>query len=189
LGERVVRNDEVSGSIPLSSTTFRLASRQKANPFSTPVPDTAAMRKVLPFLMCTFLAVGQALAAGGGGHGGDGKKSKTPAKRQVTTLVSWVDIDPFTVSVIQRQGVSGTFMVAFGIDVPDEGLRAKAEAILPRLRNNWLLAINQYASANLRPRMQADLDGLTSRLQRVADETLGKPGAKVLLSNAIVQIK
>jgi flagellar basal body-associated protein FliL len=153
------------------------------------VRETAAMRHVLILILCAFLAAGPAFAGGGGGHGGDGKKSKTPAKRQVTTLVSWIDVDPFTVSVIQRQGVTGTFMVAFGIDVPDEALRAKAEAILPRLRNNWLLAINQYASTNLRPRTQADIDSLSARLQRVADETLGKPGAKVLLSNAIVQVQ
>jgi flagellar basal body-associated protein FliL len=130
-----------------------------------------------------------AMAGGGGGHGDGKAKAKTPAKRQVTTLVSWVDVDPFTVSVIQRQGVTGTFMVSFGIDVPDEALRTRAEAILPRLRNNWLLAINQFASTNLRPRTQADIDGLSAKLQRVADETLGKPGAKVLMSNAVVLIK
>jgi flagellar basal body-associated protein FliL len=128
-----------------------------------------------------------AASAAAGGGGGDAKaKSKSPKKRQITTLVSWVDVDPFTVSVIQRDGVRGTFMLGFGLDVPDEGLKAKAEAILPRLRNNWLLAINQYASNNLRPKAQADIDGIANKLQRVTDETLGKPGAKVLMSNAIV---
>jgi flagellar basal body-associated protein FliL len=127
-----------------------------------------------------------AIAAGGGG----GKpKSKSPAKRQITTLAGWVDVDPFTVSIVQRQVVTGTLMVTFGIDVPDEGLRAKAEGILPRLRNNWLLAIHQYAATNLRPRVQPDIDGLANRLQRVTDETLGKPGAKVLLSNVIAMVK
>lgn len=147
------------------------------------------VRALLTSIFALCMA-GTALAAGGGGGHGDAKsKAKSPAKRQITTLVSWIDVEPFTVSVIQRQGVSGTFMVGFGIDVPDEALRAKAEAILPRLRNNWLLAINQYASTNLRPRTQADLDSLAAKLQRVADETLGKPGAKVLMNNAIVQIR
>lgn len=163
------------------------------NPFSMHARETARMmlRAVLVFILAIILACGSALAGGGGGgHGDDAKgKGKSPAKRQITTLVSWVDVDPFTVSVIQRQGVTGTFMVAFGLDVPDDGLRAKAEAILPRLRNNWLLAINQYAATNLRPRTAANIDSLAGRIQRVTDETLGKPGAKVLMSNAIVLIK
>lgn len=149
------------------------------------------MRSILIAIAACGLACASASAGGGGGHG-DGKakaKGKSPAKRQITTLVSWVDVDPFTVSVIQRQGVTGTFMVAFGIDVPDDGLRAKAEAILPRLRNNWLLAINQYASTNLRPRTPADIGSIASKLQRVTDETLGKSGARVLMSNAIVQVR
>jgi flagellar basal body-associated protein FliL len=157
-----------------------------------PWPDTARMmmRALLTsVLACVFVGSAALAGGGGGGHGADKGKGKSPAKRQITTLVSWVDVDPFTVSVIQRQGVSGTFMVAFGLDVPDEGLRAKAEAILPRLRNNWLLAINQYAATNLRPRTAANIDSLAGRIQRVTDETLGKPGAKVLMSNAIVQIK
>jgi flagellar basal body-associated protein FliL len=146
-------------------------------------------RALLIALSAVALSAAPAVAGGGGGHGDANAKAKTPAKRQITTLVSWIDVDPFTVSVIQRQGVTGTFMVAFGIDVPDEALRARAEAILPRLRNNWLLSINQYAGTNLRPRTQADIESLSARLQRVTDETLGKPGAKVLMSNAIVQIE
>jgi flagellar basal body-associated protein FliL len=152
-----------------------------------PARDTAAMRIVLTLALTAILAATSAIAGGGGGHGGDKGKAKGKAKRQITTLVSWVDVDPFTVSVIQRDGVRGTFMLGFGLDVPDEGLRTKTEAILPRLRNNWLLAINQYASNNLRPKTQADIDGIANRLQRVTDETLGKPGAKVLMNNAIVK--
>jgi flagellar basal body-associated protein FliL len=144
-----------------------------------------SLRALSILALAAALAAAPALAGGGGGDKSK-SKSKSPAKRQITTLVSWVDVDPFTVSVIQRDGVRGTFMLGFGLDVPDEGLRAKTEAILPRLRNNWLLAINQYASNNLRPKTQADIDGIANRLQRVTDETLGKPGAKVLMSNAIV---
>jgi hypothetical protein len=142
----------------------------------------------LPLAATLLLAFALAASAAAGGGGGHGDKPKSPKKRQTTTLVSWVDVDPFTVSVIQDGGVAGTFMLAFGMDIPDEGLRTKAEAILPRLRNNWLIAINHYAATQLRPRTQADIDTLTATLQSVANDTLGQPGAKILLSNAIVTI-
>lgn len=143
------------------------------------------MMRALSMALVASLCVCGAAFAAGGGHGDGKAKSKTPAKRQITTLAGWIDVDPFTVSIIQRQTVNGTFMVAFGIDVPDSELRAKAEGILPRLRNNWLLSINQFAATYLRPGAQPDIESLATRLQRVTDETLGKPGAKVLLSNVI----
>jgi hypothetical protein len=135
--------------------------------------------------------IGSPAIASGGGHGGGdaSSKPKSPAKRQITTLKSWVDVDPLTVSIIHREGVRGTFMVGFGMDVPDDALRASAEALLPRLRNNWLIAINHFAATQLRPKTQADLDAITLKLQQIADQTLGKTGAKILLNNAIVNFK
>lgn len=141
--------------------------------------------KITLFAVLTLMAAPAFASEGGEAHGA---KGKTPAKREITTLKSWVDVDAFTVSVIQRAAIKGTFVLSFGLDVPDDALRAQAEAILPRLRNNWLLAINQYAATFLRPHTQADLTAITTRLQRVTDETLGKPGAKILLGNAIVNV-
>ncbi|HAH10787.1 MAG TPA: hypothetical protein DCL54_13435 [Alphaproteobacteria bacterium] len=148
--------------------------------------------RVLTFILAVVVAIAP-LALGGsayaGGGGGAKKPSKSPAKRSVTTLTSWIDVEPFTVSVIQGDAIAGTFMLTFGIDVPDGVLRERAQAILPRLRNNWLIAVNRYASTQLRPRAQADIGLIAAKLQKVTDETLGQPGAKVLLSQAIVLIK
>ena len=148
--------------------------------------------KIASLSFAAILAATTALASGASHESGGGdahKGKKAPARREVTTLKSWIDVEPFTVSVIQGQGVRGTFMVAFGLDVPDDVLRTKAEAILPRLRNNWLLAMNKYASTRLQPKTQADIVAVKARLQRVTDDTLGQPGAKLLMSNAIVLIQ
>jgi len=115
-------------------------------------------------------------------------KPKGPPKRPPTSLKSWVMVDPFTISVIQEGSVRGTFTVNFGMDVPDNGLRERAETLMPRLRDAWLRSLNLYAATALRPRRQADVAELAARIQQTADDVLGKPGAKVLMAGAVVNI-
>jgi flagellar basal body-associated protein FliL len=116
------------------------------------------------------------------------EKPKGPPKRAPTSLKSWVMVDPFTISVIQDGDLQGTFTVNFGMDVPNETLRAKAEALMPRLRDAWIQSLNLYAATALRPRRQADVIELSARIQRTADHVLGEAGAKVLLSQAVVNV-
>lgn len=114
-------------------------------------------------------------------------KGGTP-KRPPTSLKSWVMVDPFTISVIQDGDVRGKLTVNFGMDVPDDQLRDKAETLMPRLRDAWLRSLNLYAATALRPHRQADVGELSARIQQTADEVLGKPGAKVLMAQALVDI-
>jgi len=130
--------------------------------------------------------------ASGGGHGGDDgekKKLKAPKKeRTYTSLPSWVTVDGFTISIIQDGRVRGKFMVSFGLDVPDDALREKAEAVMPRLRDAWLSELNLYAATSLRMRRAADVGGVSDLLQRTSDAVLGKPGSKVLMGQATVDM-
>jgi flagellar basal body-associated protein FliL len=114
-------------------------------------------------------------------------KGGTP-KRPPTSLKSWVMVDPFTISVIQDGDVRGKLTVNFGMDVPDDQLRDRAETLMPRLRDAWLRSLNLYAATALRPHRQADVGELSARIQQTADEVLGKPGAKVLMAQALVDI-
>ena len=143
------------------------------------------MRRITPSLaifMALSLTTGLAAAS-------EPAKPKSGApKRPPTSLKSWVMVDPFTISVIQDGDVRGTFTVNFGMDVPDNDLREKAETLMPRLRDAWLRSLNLYAATALRPRRQADVAELSARIQQTADEVLGKPGAKVLMSQAMVNI-
>jgi flagellar basal body-associated protein FliL len=116
------------------------------------------------------------------------KPKSAPPKRPPTSLKSWVMVDPFTISVIQDGDLRGTFTVNFGMDVPDSTLREKAELLMPRLRDAWLRSLNLYAATALRPRRQADVGELAARIQQTADDVLGKPGAKVLMAQAVVNI-
>ena len=79
------------------------------------------------------------------------------------------------------------FLVEFGLDVPDEALRAKAEEFLPRLRDAWLRNMTDLGATRIRVGRQADLDVLTTRLQTTTDHMLGGSGARVLLLQAVVR--
>jgi flagellar basal body-associated protein FliL len=149
-----------------------------------------ALRLFLAVLIAIGLAV-PAFASGGGGHGGgEKKKLKAPKKeRTYTSLASWVMVDGFTISIIQDGRVRGKFIVSFGMDVPDEKLREKAEALMPRLRDAWLSELNLYAATSLRMRRAADVPGIADLLQRTADAVLAQAGSKVLMGQATVMMK
>jgi flagellar basal body-associated protein FliL len=143
------------------------------------------------FLCMAILAASAAVfpAFASGGSGGEKKpaKAKGPQKeRTYTSLKSWVMVDPFTISIIQDGRVRGKFTVSFGMDVPDDALREKAETTMPRLRDAWLNELNLYAATTLRPRRAADITAVSNLLQQTADSMLGKPGSKVLIGQATV---
>ena len=143
------------------------------------------MRRISPSLavfVALSLSTGVAVAS-------EPSKPKGGApKRPPTSLKSWVMVDPFTISVIQDGDVRGKLTVNFGMDVPDTELRDRAEVLMPRLRDAWLRSLNLYAATALRPHRQADVVELSARIQQTADEVLGKPGAKVLMAQAVVDI-
>ena len=143
------------------------------------------MRRVSPSL-AIFIALSLSTTVASAGEAG--KPKGGAPKRPPTSLKSWVMVDPFTISVIQDGSVRGTFTVNFGMDVPDDTLREKAETLMPRLRDAWLRSLNLYASTTLRPRRQADVAELAARIQQTADDVLGASGAKVLMAEAVVNI-
>ena len=151
--------------------------------------------KRLALLIAVLSALAGALPvhASGGGHGGGERRSakaKAPQKnRTFTSLKSWVSVDPFTISIIQDGRVRGKFTVWFGMDVPDDGLREKAETIMPRLRDAWLGELNLYAATTLRPRRAADVPAVSDLLQQTADTVLEQRGSKVLMGQLTVEMR
>lgn len=138
-------------------------------------------------LVCLLAAAAPAHAAGGGDTKKGGSKAKAPKKqRPITSLESWVMVDPFSVTVVQEDRIRGKVMVSFGMDVPDAELRERAELIMPRLQDAWLTALNLYASTTVRPGRPANITEVSGLLQSTADRVLGKPGARVLIASVIV---
>jgi flagellar basal body-associated protein FliL len=153
----------------------------------------------LTFALVLVLSPAAHAGGGGGGHGGakssgksgeSGHGAKAPKKqRPITSLASWVMVDPFTVTVIQEDIIRGKMSVSFGMDVPDEALRTKAEEWMPRLQDAWLTHLNRYAATALKPHRSADIPAIANLLQATADRVLGKPGSKVLLASVIIRME
>ena len=154
---------------------------------------------IIRFLTVLLLSLSVAVLpveAGGGGGGHDSKKKDKSStekgspkhQREITTLESWVTVYPIAISIVQDDRVRGQFQVWLGMDVPDEALRARAEEIKPRLRDAWMSRLSQYASTTLRERRPANIEDVSRLLQSTADQTLGKPGSRVLLGSVIVNM-
>jgi flagellar basal body-associated protein FliL len=96
-------------------------------------------------------------------------------------------VDPITVTIVYKRAARGFLVVEFGLDVNDEALRGRVETDLPRLRDAYVRTMSMYAGAVIRPYEQADVDAISTRLQRVTDYVMGGAGAKVLLSQVVVR--
>ena len=72
-----------------------------------------------------------------------------------------------------------------GLDVPDGGLRARAESLEPRLRDAYVRFLSTYA-AGIGPGAAPNADAIAAALQRSTDQVLGRPGARLLLGTVLV---
>lgn len=98
---------------------------------------------------------------------------------------SFIQIPTLTATIVRRNGRRGVLTVETGVDVPDGGLRARAEASQPRLRAAYSQVIQTYA-AGMSPGGVPNADYLSRELQRQTDMVLGKPGAKLLLGTILM---
>jgi|TARA_R110002051_G_scaffold89139_3_gene157251 hypothetical protein len=98
---------------------------------------------------------------------------------------SFVRFPTVTATILRPNGRRGVLTVETGVDVPDAGLRARAEQSAPRLRAAYNTVVQQIASAML-PGAPPDVERMVARLQAATDATLGRPGAHLLLGTVMV---
>ena len=98
---------------------------------------------------------------------------------------SFIQINTLTATVIRPDGRRGVMTVETGIDVPDAGLHARAEASTPRLQAAYAQVVQIYATG-LPGGALPNADYLAVQLQRQTDMVLGRPGAKLLLGTILV---
>ena len=149
-------------------------------------------RSLVTLLVCFLAAIAPSQAAGGGGETKKkdaGEKGSPKHQKEITTLESWVSVYPIAVSIVQDDAARGQLQVWLGMDVVDEALRARAEEIMPRLRDAWISGLSQYASTAVRARKPASIDDVSRLLQSTADQVLGKPGSRVLIGSVIVTMR
>lgn len=98
---------------------------------------------------------------------------------------TFLQLPTLTATVIRRDGSRGVMTVEIGVDVPDAGLRKRAEASIPLLRDAFVREILIY-SPSIGAGGVPNPDIISTLLQRAADQTLGRPGAKVLLGTVLI---
>lgn len=98
---------------------------------------------------------------------------------------TYIPIDTLTGATFRSDGRRGVLTVECGLDVPDGGLRARAEASLPRLRAAYVQTVTTYA-AGLPSGAPPNADFLARAMQRQTDVLLGRPGARLLLGAILV---
>jgi hypothetical protein len=108
-------------------------------------------------------------------------------EHKITQSESYAMLAPMYATVIDGDKPSGTLMVAIGLDIPDPVLRADAEHAMPILRDAYIRNLMAFAWSHVRPWVQPDVGEIANRLQRVTDQTLKKPGARVLLAQVVVR--
>ena len=98
---------------------------------------------------------------------------------------SFIELDPLSATIVRPDGRRGVMTVEVGIDVPDPALHARAAQSTPRLLAAFSEVVRTYASG-LAPMALPSADYLSLRLQRATDLTLGRPGARLLIGNILV---
>ena len=106
--------------------------------------------------------------------------------KKVTADQTFLQLRALTASIGGPYRFSGLMVVEYGLEIPDEQLRAKAESLGPRLRDAHSNAMTQYAMTYYKPGTVPNADDLAMRLQKSTDLALGQKGAKVLLGSILV---
>lgn len=99
--------------------------------------------------------------------------------------LTFIQITSITATILRRTGRRGVLTMECGLDVPDDRLRARAEASQPRLRAAYAQLIRTYA-AGLPTGAPPDADYLVRELQRETDRVLGRKGARFLIGTILV---
>ena len=108
-------------------------------------------------------------------------------QQRLTSAQSYLPMPTLSTVVLQHYSTSGAIIVDMGLDVPDAGLRNRAQLNAPLLRDALRTALSTYASTYYRDHTAPDPTIMTRLLQTAVDRTLGAPGARVLLANVLYQ--
>lgn len=127
-------------------------------------------------LMLAVLALALPVAARAGESGDAKKKTGGDSYLQINTLTAYTT---------RANGRRGVMTVDCGLDIPDAGLRERADLLLPRLRAAYVQTVQIYAGG-LPSGFPPNPDFLGRNLQRVTDEILGRKGARLLIGAVLL---
>lgn len=106
--------------------------------------------------------------------------------KKVTADATFLQLPALQVSIGGPYRYTGLMVLEFGLEIPNEVLRAKAEGLEPRLRDAHSQAMNQFAANYYKAGTVPNAAELANRLQRATDAVLGQKGARILLGSILV---
>lgn len=106
-------------------------------------------------------------------------------KKKKSGGATYIPIDTLTGATNKPGGRRGVMTVECGLDVPDNALRERADASLPRLRAAYLQTVLIYAGG-LPMGSPPNADFLARTMQNQTDAVLGRPGARFLIGAILV---
>ncbi len=74
------------------------------------------------------------------------RAAEDKAERKKGGGASFIQIQTLTATIIRPDGRRGVMTVEAGLDIPDNGLRERAEASIPRLRAAFAQVVQIYAA-------------------------------------------
>ena len=134
----------------------------------------------------SVLALSLLLVLAGAAHAAD---APTPApEHKVTQSESYIMLAPMYATIMDGERPGGMLMVAVGLDIPDEQLRAEAQRAMPVLRDAFVRSVMAFTWTHVRIAEQPDVVAIADRLQRIADRELRRKGARVLLAQVACRL-
>lgn len=132
-------------------------------------------RYLLPSIVfgLTVLGAGQALS--------DEKKKEEKKKGGGETFIQITEINVFMPRARRRNGV---LSIGINLDIADASLRARAKALMPRLRDAYLTRLQTYA-LSLPPQGLVDTEYVRAEIQKITDTQLKSNGAHVLFGSVM----
>jgi flagellar basal body-associated protein FliL len=109
-------------------------------------------------------------------------------ERKTTHAQSFISLEPIYSSVMEGGRPRGLLMVEFGLDVPDAAMRAQIVHSLPLLRDAYVRGLLVYAATAVRLWRQPSVDDISTRMQAITDQLVGRKGAKVLMAQTAIRI-
>jgi hypothetical protein len=139
------------------------------------------------FFVALGVSAGVAAAANASAQPSDHGSSPSRDQQRLSSAASYLAIPRLTAPVMQRSAPAGTLICEACLDVPDAGLRTRATSLMPRLRDGLRQALSTYASIHMRPGGAPDPDHIARLLQMAADGVCGQAGARVLITDLMMQ--
>jgi len=130
---------------------------------------------------------GLALAAEPASAQGHEDGGASRQQQRLTSAESYVALPTLTVAVMAQSSARGALVIDLGLDVPDAALRARVQAMQPRLVDALRTTLSTYSTSYYRDRTAPDPTLLCRLMQQSVDRLLGRPGARFLIANIIYQ--